>query len=77
MKILIKNRDYGFFTTKPISVTKTEDGLIVYCNHEGAIVDVYEYPTGQTETQELCDKCDAWRAVGESEWHDAPFEGES
>lgn len=78
MKIAIRDRQYGFFSTQPITVQKLEDGLVTSCNHDG----YYEEDLPQeriasdgtvrewTIKAELCDKCYAWRQVGEEEWHD-------
>lgn len=37
MQIHVKNKDYGFFSEQPITVTRLEDGEIVYCNHAQAV----------------------------------------
>lgn len=80
MKIQVNNRDYGFLSAQFITVYRTEDGMIVYCNHNGSEIDEYEYDDGHTEQREVCDKCEAWRAVERLDWHEdwnnAPFEGE-
>jgi len=80
VKIQVNNRDYGFLSAKFITVYRTEDGMIVYCNHDGSEIEEVEDYYGYVEKREVCDKCEAWRAAQQEdwhdEWHDAPIEGE-
>jgi len=80
MKIQVSNRDFGFFSSQPITVYRVEnddDDTIVWCNHWGATVEDVEDYYGHVTTQEFCDKCGAWRQVAtDDNWHDTPFEGE-
>lgn len=82
MKILVKNRDYGFFTAKPVTVQVKYKGQLISCNHDGYEQEDYhgEYLASDDtvrhyyERHEVCDKCHAWRVVGDEEWTDGPAE---
>ena len=80
MKIMVNNRDYGFLSSKPITVYRvesTDDPTIAWCNHDGADIETVEDPFGHESLIEICDKCDATKYVrAEDEWQNAPFEGE-
>lgn len=80
MKILVKSKDYGFFTAKPVTVQVSYKGELIACNHDG-----YEEEdhVGESirpddtirrwfEVHEVCDKCYAWRVKGDEEWNDEP-----
>lgn len=89
MKVVVQSKDYGFWTSKPVTVYRVEVdddySEIVWCNHDGYYEEEYEGEhnrsdgsvTVWTERHEVCDKCNAWRTRGEDEWHDSPIYGES
>jgi hypothetical protein len=64
-------------------IIEDDDAVLVYCNHAGATEEDYEneiyYPEGPSQTyiatQLVCDKCEAYRYLGENYWHEAPEEG--
>lgn len=88
-KIFINNKDLGFLTQEEVTVQRFEivDGEreLVWCNHAGAIEESVENemtnPNGHDITWwdkiVVCDKCEAYRFVGDNEWRDAPEEGVS
>lgn len=76
MKIIVNNKDYGFFTSKPITVYRLDDSGMVWCNHDGA--ETTDVADGEGTRQELvCDKCYAVFEPVHEEWHNAPFLGET
>lgn len=85
--INVRSRDLGFFTQSPITAQRFDevDGeqALVWCDHAGAIqeTDTVEHPridepdiVYDVELM-VCDKCPAWRRVGETAWEDAPEDG--
>lgn len=84
MRIVVDNKDYGFFSEKPITVQVIDPNEgVVWCNHDGAEEETVSFdhynPDGQdmthTENITYCDKCEAFKREYEDEWEDAPFEG--
>lgn len=91
MKIYVKHHDFGFWTSKPVTVQVVDwhkdegEGYkdVLWCNHDGYFEDTFDHDiihpddtiTTVWNTYEVCDKCNAHRLVGEEEWQDAPFEG--
>lgn len=88
MRIPVKSRDFGFWTSKPVTVYRVEvdDDYreIVWCNHDGYFEDELAQERIASDgtvhemsvKAEVCDKCYAWRPVGAEEWADAPILGE-
>jgi len=80
MKVLVRSRDYGFFTSKPVTVQVRYKGELISCNHEGYYEDQHDYDiirpddtiTTVWNTYEVCDKCNAYRQLGGEEWQDEP-----
>lgn len=80
MKVYVKSRDYGFFTSKPITVQVRRGGELVHCNHDGYQEDDHDFDiirsddTIRTVTNkyDVCDKCYAYRLTGDEEWQDEP-----
>lgn len=78
MRIPVKNRDYGFLSAKPVTVYRIDDSGIVWCNHDGYFEDDFDHDiihnddtiTTVWDTYEVCDKCRAYRLLGEEEWRD-------
>lgn len=82
MKVLVRNRDYGFFSAHPVTVQVKYHGHLINCNHDGYEEEDY---VGEMigrddsirrwyEKHEVCDKCYAWRVKGEDDWNDGPAE---
>lgn len=78
MKIAVRNRDYGFFSAQPVSVQVYHKGYLISCNHDGYFEDEYDTDIIRSDdtirtvwnTYEVCDKCNAYRQLGEEEWRD-------
>lgn len=82
MKVLVRKRDHGFFSTHPVTVQVKYRDQLISCNHDGYEEEDY---VGESirpddtvrrwyEAHEVCDKCYAWRVKGEEEWNDEPAE---
>lgn len=80
MKIAVRNRDFGFWSAKPVTVQVKYLGHLISCNHDGYEEEDY---VGEAlrpddtirrwfEKHEVCDKCYAWRVKGDEEWNDEP-----
>jgi len=86
MRIVISNKDFGDFTSHPITVQRidSQEGVI-YCNHDGADYEDnvvhHAYNDGSdseyVERILACDKCEAFKREHDNQWEDAPFEGEA
>lgn len=80
MKIHVNSRDYGFFTTKPVTVQVKYKGELIGCNHDGYFQDDHDFDIIRSDDTirtvsnryDVCDKCYAYRLVGEEEWQDEP-----
>jgi len=91
MKILVNNKDYGFFSAQPITVQvidwhRDEDEPyedVLWCNHDGAeeeedaIHHAFNNGSNSEYTVSLlkCNKCEAYKRADADRWEDAPFEG--
>lgn len=82
-KIWIKSKSWGDFSAEPITVTRTYENQVIYCNHAGAeeesFDDEHHFSDGETVTTRTeyskCDKCGAYWTSHEPWWHDAPENG--
>lgn len=71
--IPVLSKDLGFWTQTEVTVTKKEDGIIVWCNH--ADTDFEQESKYQVSVTEYCNKCEAYRDVHDPDWINAPSEG--
>lgn len=80
MNIYVRKRDFGFWTSKPVTVQVKYKGQLIACNHDGYFEDDLPQQrigsddtiTEWTEKADVCDKCNAWKWAGEEEWRDEP-----
>lgn len=76
MKVYVKLHDFGFWTSKPVTVQVKYKGELVSCNHDGCFEDTFDHDIIHSDdtittvwtTYEVCDKCNAHRQLGEEEW---------
>ena len=80
MNINVRNRDYGFLSCKPVTVQVFYKGELIHCNHDGYFEDEHDFEIIRSDDSirtvsnryEVCDKCNAYRLVGDEEWQDEP-----
>lgn len=82
--VYVRSLDFGFWTAESVTVQKFDgNNDLLWCNHAGATeeteqnqIDRIDEPDIVWESKVMvCDKCPAYRHVGDTEWHDAPLDG--
>lgn len=88
MKVYVKSLDMGFWTQEPITVARYQvDGdekELVWCNHARAEEEEVENNVPRPDQPDIvwtdrvlvCRKCGAYKFEKETNWWDAPIEGE-
>jgi hypothetical protein len=79
MRIYVKNLDYGW--DEPVSVQVLENGIVMSCNHDGAVENEVEWVRDFADyrgehiqeygVRKLLEcRCGAWKEEWEEDWHE-------